>query len=58
MEKEGLVRSVNAIQNAGLEIDEIITDRHIQTTPWIRRNLPNAKHYYDIWHVSKGKQKQ
>ena len=55
MELEGLVRSVKAIQDAELEIGEIITDRHKQTTPWIKKNLPNARHYFDIWHVSKGK---
>ena len=55
MENEGLVRAVRVISNAGLHIAEIITDRHKQNAAWIRRNLPDTAHYYDIWHVSKGK---
>ena len=31
-----------------------ITDRHKLNTAWIKRNLPNTTHYFDIWHVSKG----
>ena len=45
---------VDVISTAGLEIAEIITDRHKQNTAWIRRNLANTRHYFDIWHVSKG----
>jgi len=54
MENEGLVRSVRKLTNAGLTIEEIITDRHKQNNKWIKTNLPGAKHLYDIWHVSKG----
>lgn len=55
MEHEGLVRAIQVISNAGLNITEIITDRHKQNTAWIKRNLPDTSHYFDIWHVSKGK---
>lgn len=55
MENEGLVRGVRVITNAGLHIAEMITDRHKQNNKWIRRNLPDTRHYYDIWHVAKGK---
>ena len=55
MEHEGLVRAVEVISNAGLDIDQIITDRHKQNAAWIRRSLPDTDHYFDIWHVSKGK---
>ena len=55
MEHEGLVRAVEVISNAGLDIEQIITDRHKQNAAWIRRNLPDTDHHFDIWHVSKGK---
>ena len=55
MEHEGLVRAVGLINNAGLNIAQIITDRHKQNEAWIRRNLLDTCHYFDIWHVSKGK---
>ena len=52
MEHEGLVRAVALINNAGLNIAQIIADRHKQNEAWIRRHLPDTCH---IWHVSKGK---
>ena len=55
MEHEGLVRGMDIISNAGLEIAEIITDMHKQNTAWIRRSFPNTHHYFNIWHVWKGK---
>lgn len=55
MEKEGLVRGVQNFKDHGLAIEELITDRHKQNNKWIKENLPETKHYFDIWHVSKGK---
>ena len=55
MEHEGLVRAVALLEAAGLQISQIMIDRHKQNTAWIKRNLPNTKHYFDIWHVAKGK---
>ena len=57
MEKEGLVRSCQNLQTAGLEIAALITDHHLQIQKWIRENLPDVKHYFDVWHVAKGKKK-
>ena len=57
MEKEGLVRSCQNLQTAGLEIAALITDRHLQIQKWIRENLPDVKHYFDVWHVAKGNKK-
>ncbi|XP_068692699.1 uncharacterized protein [Montipora foliosa] len=54
MEHEGLVRAVNVISDARLKIAQLITDRHKQNTAWIKRQLPDTAHYFDIWHVSKG----
>ncbi|CAH3143473.1 unnamed protein product, partial [Porites lobata] len=54
MEHEGLKRAIQVVSNARLQIAEIITDRHKQNTAWIRTNLPDSRHYFDIWHVSKG----
>lgn len=54
MEKEGLVRSVNFLQGEGIQIGTIITDRHVQIKKWIRENLCETKHSFDVWHVAKG----
>jgi len=58
MENEGLKRSMNYITNKGLDVQTLITDRHKQNNVWIKRNLPNTTHYFDIWHVSKGNESQ
>ena len=55
MEKEGLVRAINNLQENGLEINILVTDRHRQIAKWIRETLSNVKHYYDVWHLAKGK---
>ncbi|KAJ4946270.1 hypothetical protein JOQ06_023938 [Pogonophryne albipinna] len=54
MELEGLRRSVAAVEEEGLSIGTIITDRHRQIAKWIRTELPEVQHLYDIRHVAKG----
>ncbi|KAG1656416.1 hypothetical protein GQR58_023955 [Nymphon striatum] len=54
MEKEGLIRAASKLQDAGLPIDVIVTDRHPQIQKWLRMSLKDTTHYFDVWHVSKG----
>jgi solute carrier family 8 (sodium/calcium exchanger) len=54
MEKEGFVRSVNFIKNKELKIKEIVTDRHVQIVKYVREEMPNSIHHFDVWHVVKG----
>ena len=54
MEHAGLLRSIKEIQDSGLKIDVFISDRHVQNRKWIKEELPETKHYFDIWHVAKG----
>ncbi|XP_056010401.1 uncharacterized protein LOC125682093 isoform X2 [Ostrea edulis] len=58
MEKRGLERAVDWVKNNDLEIGTIVTDRHLQIQKWIRENLPETTHYYDVWHVAKGLKKK
>lgn len=55
MEKRGLKLAVKWLQQHHLQIGIIITDRHLQIQKWIRENLPQTTHYYDVWQVAKGK---
>ena len=32
----------------------LVTDRHYQIAKWVRENLPDTDHRYDIWHMAKG----
>ena len=55
MEKEGLIRAVDFFKRQDLTISTIVTDRHLQIQKWVRENLMQTQHFYDVWHVAKGK---
>ncbi|KAL3842060.1 hypothetical protein ACJMK2_020125 [Sinanodonta woodiana] len=55
MELEGLKRTNDMLQENGIKMESIITDRHTQVTKWVKENLSDCTHYYDIWHCAKGK---
>ncbi|KAF4111800.1 uncharacterized protein LOC131543092 isoform X2 [Onychostoma macrolepis] len=56
MEKEGLRRSLDRVEESGVKLDCIVTDRH----PQIQKLLKDRKiiHYYDVWHIVKGLSKK
>ncbi|KAM9327706.1 uncharacterized protein KZ484_019184 [Pholidichthys leucotaenia] len=54
MEKEGFIRSMVLLAEHGLAVDSIITDRHPQIQKYMSENMPDVRHYYDVWHVAKG----
>ena len=54
MEKEGLLRCLQFLQEQDLSIEALVTDRHRQINKWLRDNYPMITHYYDVWHVAKG----
>ena len=55
MEKEGLRRVLDFFTQKKLKVGTLVTDRHKQINKWIREDHPGIKHYYDVWHVAKGK---
>ena len=57
MEKEGLHRLMEFLKSEILIIDTIVTDRHFQVKKWLRDYYFEVKHFYDIWHVVKGRYK-
>jgi hypothetical protein len=40
---------------ACVSIATLVTDRHPQINKWVRENLEDTLHMFDIWHVAKGK---
>lgn len=54
MEKEGLIRCVDFFNNHNINIQTLVTDRHVQIVKWVRENMPETTHYFDLWHVAKG----
>ena len=55
MEKEGLVHSLEFLREQGLGVEVLVTDRHRQIAKYIRDTRPKMEHYYDVWHLAKGK---
>ncbi|XP_078017596.1 uncharacterized protein LOC117267866 [Epinephelus lanceolatus] len=52
MEKEGLKRSLKLMEESGINLDCIVSDRH----PQIQKFLTDAKiiQFYDVWNFEKG----
>ena len=55
MEKEGLHRVLEFLHHNHLKVNILVTDRHRQINKWLREEHPEVTHYYDVWHVAKGK---
>jgi solute carrier family 8 (sodium/calcium exchanger) len=54
MEKEGFVRPITYSKENGLDIGELVTYRHVQLIKYIREEMPDTSHHFDVWHVAKG----
>lgn len=55
MEMMAFLICMNKIQERGLDVGTIITDRHTSIAKHMRTNLPQIKHYFDLWHLKKSK---
>ena len=51
MEKEGLIRCFKKLQDHGVTVEQLATDRHPQIVCHMKKI--NTAHQFDIWHVSK-----
>ncbi|XDV25962.1 hypothetical protein PO909_029784 [Leuciscus waleckii] len=56
MEKEGLKRSLEWLEECGVRLDCIVTDRHPQIQKLLKER--NVTQYYDVWHLEKGLSKK
>lgn len=54
MELEGLKRSLSFLEAKGLTAELLITDRHVQGKAFMKKEKPEIRHEFDMWHVSKG----
>ena len=48
MELEGLICSTDLLQEWGLDIGTLVTDRHRSVAKWVRKNLPIMEHLYQF----------
>lgn len=51
-----MIRCFNYMDDSGIAVDTMITDRHLSISKWLRetRKTTKTKHYYDLWHIIKG----
>ncbi|XP_057191028.1 uncharacterized protein LOC130555030 isoform X2 [Triplophysa rosa] len=56
MEMEGLKRSLVLLEERGVTLDSIVTDRHPQIQKFLKES--RIKHYFDVWHIEKGLSKK
>ena len=54
MELEGLKRGLDYLNDCGLTVSEIVTDRHVQVKKYMSDKQMDKEHYFDVWHVAKG----
>lgn len=54
MELEGLKRGLAALHDNGIEVQDLVTDRHVMIKAYMKRECPNVNHYFDVWHITKG----
>ena len=54
MELEGLKRGLKRVEEAGIEVEALVTDRHGMVKKYMRTEYQDKKHYFDVWHLAKG----
>ena len=54
MEKFGFIRALDAVEEKGVKIAHITTDRHKSIRKYMREKRPDIDHEFDLWHVVKG----
>ncbi|XP_030292200.1 uncharacterized protein LOC115593026 [Sparus aurata] len=54
MEKEGFERSLSFLEDKGVVVKAVVTDRHTGVQKFLREQRPGISHYFDPWHMGKG----
>ena len=54
MELESLKRQLAYLDQNEVEVQKLVTDRHIQFSSYMATERPMIEHGYDVWHVGKG----
>ena len=57
MELEGLKRCLDHLEGENVKIAKLATDRHVQVRAHMKKERPNIKHNFDVWHIAKSVQK-
>lgn len=55
MEFLGFKNCMGYLLGCGVVISTLITDRHASIRKYMREQLKNIRHYFDLWHIKKSK---
>ena len=58
MELEGLKCRLDHLEGENVKIAKLGTDRHAQVRAHMKKERPNIKHNFDVWHVAKSVQRK
>ena len=58
MELEGLKRGLDYLNDCGLSVSQLVTDRHVQVKKYMSDKKPDKEQNFDVWHVAKGVSKK
>ncbi|KAK3099185.1 hypothetical protein FSP39_000706 [Pinctada imbricata] len=54
MELEGLKRCMAVLETEGIDVSDLVTDRHSQVKAYMKDDQQHINHWFDVWHVAKG----
>ncbi|XP_061183986.1 uncharacterized protein LOC133192121 isoform X2 [Saccostrea echinata] len=54
MEMEGLTRCLKRVEEEGVVISDLVTDRHPQIKAYMKKERSDINHWFDVWHMAKG----
>ena len=55
MELESLKQQLLYLDQENVNVEKLVNDRHSQVSSYMVKEKPTIKHYYDVWHLAKGK---
>ncbi|XP_045184343.2 uncharacterized protein LOC123542510 [Mercenaria mercenaria] len=53
MEKYGLKKCIENLLASDVSIDTLTTDRYVQIRSFLKKEYPEIKHQFDVWHIGK-----
>ena len=54
MELEGVIRCLKEVEEEGVVISDLVTDRYSQIKAYLKKERTNINHWFGVWHVDKG----
>jgi solute carrier family 8 (sodium/calcium exchanger) len=53
MEYMAFTRLMESVAKSNLNVSTFVSDRHSSIAKHMREKLPDVKHYFDLWHLTK-----